>query len=84
MATYLVHYAQDALAGALANLVVTLDPAIILIGGAFTAADVAFFDSLRDRLSKQLAHYGAIPTLAPAQAGARGAVTGAMALGSPG
>ncbi|HEX8730067.1 MAG TPA: ROK family protein [Ktedonobacterales bacterium] len=51
----LVDVAVDALAGALADLVVTLDPAIIVIGGPLALADAVYPGWLRERLGERLA-----------------------------
>jgi predicted NBD/HSP70 family sugar kinase len=74
----LVDIAVDALAGALANLVVTLDPAVTLIGGPLALADDVFFVWLRERVAARLAGVVAPPEIAPASAEPRGALRGAM------
>ncbi|HEY7848832.1 MAG TPA: ROK family protein [Ktedonobacterales bacterium] len=72
----LVEYALDALAGALANLVMTLDPAVIVIGGPLALADEVFFVWLRERLAAHLA--GAPPEIAAAACEPFGALRGAI------
>jgi glucokinase len=74
----LVEYALDALADALANLVVTFDPAIIVIGGALAYEDSVFFDWLRQRVAERLHGGSSLPEIMPALYGKRGAVYGAM------
>lgn len=76
----LVDYAVDALADALANLSTTLDPAVILIGGAVALADEVFFVRLRERVAERLVGVGAGPDIASASLGARGAAIGATLL----
>ncbi len=74
----LVDYALDALAGAVGNLVVTLDPALILIGGPLALADDVFFVWLRERVAARLAGIGAAPEITPARTEPRGALLGAI------
>lgn len=78
----LVDVAVEALAGALANLVVTLDPAIIVIGGPLALADAVYLDWLRERLGERLA--GVRSAAPPVVAGAlepNAAALGAARLG---
>ncbi|HZC05992.1 MAG TPA: ROK family protein [Ktedonobacterales bacterium] len=63
----LLDVALDALAGALANLTVTLDPQMIVIGGPLALADDVLFVWLRERISTQLS--GVMPA-PPVVAGA--------------
>lgn len=76
----LVHYAIEALALALANLYVTLDPTVIVIGGAFAQVDAIYYIWLRERLDQKLAGVSGRPTLRPARAGTRAALLGAVSL----
>lgn len=76
----LMDYAAAALAAALANLTVTLDPAVIVIGGALARADDVFFAWLRERTAERLTGVGATPDIIGASLGTRGAVIGASVL----
>jgi predicted NBD/HSP70 family sugar kinase len=76
----LVEVAVDALAGALANLVVTLDPAIIVIGGPLALADVVYLGWLRERLSERLAGVAAPPLIVAATLEPNAAALGAARL----
>ena len=73
----LVDLAVEALAGALANLVVTLDPAIIVIGGPLALADDVFVGWLRERLSDRLASVTTSPLVAYAALEPNAAAMGA-------
>lgn len=73
----LVDVAVEALAGALANLVVTLDPAIIVIGGPLALADDVWLRWLRERLSDRLAGVTTSPLLAYATLEPNAAALGA-------
>lgn len=74
----LLDYAVDALAGMLANLALTLDPAIMLIGGPLAQVDDVFFLWLRDRVAMRLAGTGEPPEVARAGILSHGALIGAM------
>ncbi len=78
----LLLYATDALASALANLKLTLDPAVTLIGGPFAQADDVFFVWLRERVTARLAGVGSIDAaeIGPASIAAHGAAIGALLL----
>jgi glucokinase len=76
----LVDYAVDALAGALANLTVALDPAVTLVGGPLALADEQFFVWLRERVAVRLGDLRAAPDIGRASLGARAAVIGAASL----
>ncbi|HEY8323419.1 MAG TPA: ROK family protein [Ktedonobacterales bacterium] len=76
----LVEVLVDALAGALANLVVTLDPAIIVIGGPLALADVVYLGWLRERLSERLAGVAAPPLIVAATLEPNAAALGAARL----
>lgn len=73
-----VDYAVEALAGALANLIVTLDPAITLIGGPLALVDEIFYVWLREQVASRLAGVGMTPEIARAKLEPRGAALGAM------
>jgi len=73
----LADLAVEALAGALANLVVTLDPAIIVIGGPLALADDVFVGWLRERLSDRLASVTTSPLVAYAALEPNAAAMGA-------
>lgn len=73
----LVDYATEALAGALANLALTLDPAIIVIGGSLAQVDDAFFQWLRERVAMRLTGIGAVPEIARAGVLSHAALIGA-------
>jgi predicted NBD/HSP70 family sugar kinase len=73
----LADLAVEALAGALANLVVTLDPAIIVIGGPLALADDVFVGWLRERLSDRLASVTTSPLVASAALEPNAAALGA-------
>lgn len=75
-----VDYAVEALAGALANLIVTLDLAVIIIGGPLAQGDEVFFVWLRERVATHLIGVSEPPAIVPATLGARGALTGALLL----
>lgn len=77
-----VEYALDALADALANLTVTLDPSIIVIGGPHAHAKTVFDDWLRLRVAERLQGAGVLPEIVPARFVRRGAGYGAMMLDS--
>ncbi len=74
----LVDDALDALAGALANLVVTLDPAIILIGGPLAQADEIVIVWLRERVAARLVGVTAAPLIAAAALEPTAALLGAI------
>lgn len=74
----LVDVAVDALAGALANLVVALDPAVVVIGGPLAKADSVFLDWLRERLRARLAGVADPPAIAAAALEPDGAALGAI------
>lgn len=74
----LMDVALDALAGALANLVVTLDPAVVVIGGPLAKADRIVLDWLRERLSMRLAGVAEAPPITLAALEPNGAVLGAI------
>jgi predicted NBD/HSP70 family sugar kinase len=76
----LVEVAVDALAGALANLVVTLDPAIIVIGGPLALADAVYLGWLRERLSERLAGVTTAPPIVAATLEPNAAALGAARL----
>lgn len=76
----LLDVVTDALSGAIANLVVTLDPAAVLIGGPLAQGDAVFFDWLRERVGARLAGVSAPPEIGPAVLGSRGALLGAALL----
>ncbi|HET8908734.1 MAG TPA: ROK family protein [Ktedonobacterales bacterium] len=75
--------AWDALALALANLVVALDPDIIVIGGPPAEAGDAFCEPLRERLSAFLASWRATPTIAPGKLDSHAALLGACRIAVP-
>lgn len=75
--------AWDALALALANIVVALDPDIIVIGGPPADAGDAFCEPLRERLSAFLASWRATPIIAPAKLDSRAALLGACHFAVP-
>jgi glucokinase len=74
----LVDVALDALAGALANLVVTLDPAMILIGGPLAQADEIVIVWLRERVAARLAGVAAAPLIAAGTLEPAAALLGAI------
>lgn len=74
----LVDLAEEALAGALANLVVTLDPAVIVIGGPLAKADRVFLEWLRARLGARLAGVADPPPIEAAALEPDGAALGAI------
>ena len=74
----LVDGALDALAGALANLVVTLDPAIIVIGGPLAQADEIVIVWLRERVAARLAGVTEPPLIAAATLEPTAALLGAI------
>lgn len=76
----LAYYAAEALARALANLYVTLDPAEIVIGGVFAQVDPIYYDWLRERLDLRLEGVSGRPEIRAARAGTRAALIGAAAL----
>lgn len=73
----LLDYAVDALAGALANLALTLDPESILIGGSLAQGDDAFVQWLRERVATRLTGTGATPAIVRAGLASRAALIGA-------
>jgi len=74
----LVGVALDALAGALANLIVTLDPAMILIGGPLAQADEIVIVWLRERVAARLAGVVAAPLIAAGTLEPTAALLGAI------
>lgn len=74
----LVDDALDALAGALANLAVTLDPAMILIGGPLAQADEIVIVWLRERIAARLARVAEPPLIAAAALEPTAALLGAI------
>lgn len=76
--------AWDALAVALANLVATLDPDIIVIGGPSVEAGEAFCGPLRERLASLCGAWRPIPDLLPGALEPRAALTGACLLSRSG
>lgn len=73
-------YAAEALSSALANLIVTLDPERIVIGGAFAQVDEVYFDWLRERVDRRVGGLATRVKIQPARAGVRAALLGAMSL----
>ena len=76
----LAFYAAEALSSALANLIVTLDPQEIVIGGAFAQVDGVFYDWLRERVDRRLNGLVERIEIRAARVGARAALLGAIAL----
>lgn len=76
--------AWDALAVALANLVATLDPDIIVIGGPSAEAGEAFCGPLRERLVTLCGSWRPIPDLLPGALEPRAALSGACLLSQSG
>lgn len=74
----LVDAALDALAGALAGLCLTLDPAIVIIGGPLAGADPAWYRWLSERLANELRGVAVTPEVAPAALHPREALIGAL------
>jgi glucokinase len=74
----LVDHVVAALASALANLVVTLDPALIVIGGPLALADGVFFDWLSQQVAARLVDVAEAPPIRPATTEPRGALIGAL------
>ncbi|MGE5334017.1 MAG: ROK family protein [Nitrososphaerota archaeon] len=75
--------AWDALALALANLVATLDPDIIVIGGPPAEAGEAFCGPLRERLALLCGSWRPTPDLLPGALEPRAALVGACLLSQP-
>lgn len=76
----LLDHANAALASALANLILTLDPAVILIGGPLALADDRYYIWLRDAVTACLSGVAETPLVGPATAEPRGALVGALTL----
>lgn len=76
----LAFYAAEALSSALANLIVTLDPQEIVIGGAFAQVDGVFYDWLRERVDRRLNGWVKRVEIRPARVGSHAALLGAIAL----
>ncbi len=76
----LAFYAAEALSSALANLIVTLDPQEIVIGGAFAQVDGVYFDWLRERVDRRLNGLVERVEIRPARVGTHAALLGAIAL----
>lgn len=74
----LVDHVVAALASALSNLVVTLDPALIVIGGPLALADGVFFDWLSQQVAARLDGVAEPPPIRPATTEPRGALIGAL------
>lgn len=72
--------ALGALAGALANLSVTLDPQMIVIGGPLASVDDVFFAWLRERLDTRLSGVMPAPAIAAAALEPNAALLGAIGL----
>ena len=71
--------AIDALAVALADVIVLLDPERVVIGGGLAAAGERLFGPLRERVSVHLP-FGRAPAIAPAELGAEAGVRGMAVL----
>ncbi len=76
----LLDHALLALSSALANLIVTLDPAMILIGGPLALADDRYYIWLREAVTGRLSGIADTPQIGPATAEPRGALVGALTL----
>ncbi|HEX8983622.1 MAG TPA: ROK family protein [Ktedonobacterales bacterium] len=76
----LVDHALLALSSALANLIVTIDPAMILIGGPLALADDRYYIWLREAVAVRLSGIADTPMIGPAKAEPRGALVGALTL----
>lgn len=76
----LLDHAISALSTALANLILTLDPAMILIGGPLALADERYYIWLRDAVTERLSGVADTPMIGPATAEPRGALVGALTL----
>ena len=74
----LVELVVDALSVALANLAVTLDPAIIVIGGPLALGDEVFFVWLREQLARRLFGIREAPEIAPSTLEPNGALLGGL------
>ncbi len=76
----LLDHALLALSSALANLIVTIDPAMILIGGPLALADDRYYIWLREAVTARLSGIADTPMIGPATAEPRGALVGALTL----
>ncbi|HEY1390770.1 MAG TPA: ROK family protein [Ktedonobacterales bacterium] len=74
--------AWDGLAVALANLVATLDPDVIILGGPPAEAGDGFSQPLRDRLAMLCSPWRHAPAILPGTLGTRAALVGACLLPS--